>query len=158
MTLPVSAPPPNSPHSRVILTASIAGSYINTAYWTYSELVLSFICACVPTFRPVLKHFSRNVQNFAQRNSSKNSSRNITEQPITEFDGRGLPKQVTKPKGSYTGGFARIGDSSSYEATAYSQMGENDDVETGLPLQGIKVQKGVHLKDWGHRQGQWPLN
>ena len=136
-------------------------SYIDTAYWTYSELVLSFICACIPTFRPVINHFSSNINRFVSDSSlnrwtsrSRDSSKETTKHPLTTFNGVGLPKQKSKPsKGSESEGYDEIEDSNMLETTVYSKKGTADDPETSqrsgdfemaIPPKAAHVRSDVH--------------
>lgn len=117
---------------------------MNTAYWTYSELVLSFICACVPTFRPVFNHFAHGFNSILQgtswRRTSRNSSYDVGERGLVKFNSKGLAREVPR-KGSDTMALEDIEDPNTYEATAYSgKDAQAHDVETGGSSQGIHVQ------------------
>ena len=120
-------------------------SYMDTAYWTYSELTLSFICACVPTFRPVLKNVSASIQTSMRKFSlpsgysgSRSSSKTLTEPPPVSFNSKGLAKQSSKEaKGLTTVELEKIDEPGMYEVSAF--RGPQDDVEMGVPKEGIQV-------------------
>ncbi|KAL6715466.1 hypothetical protein ACLMJK_006427 [Lecanora helva] len=129
----------------------ITWSYINTAYWTYSELVLSFICACVPTFRPVLKALSANIQTSMRKFSlpssygsyGRSSSKQLAETPVT-FNSKGLAKQNSKEaKGLASVELEKIDEPLVYEVNAFSRNNRQQDEEMGVPKEGIQVVRDV---------------
>ena len=134
-------------------------SYIDTAYWTYSELVLSFICACIPTFRPVIHYFFENGKGSLASNISLNrwtvgsrssSNNGVSQNPTTTFDSSRLARQQSKPmKGADSVDFAHMEDPNSFETRAYKVVTRqrDADVEKGIPSQGIHVQSDVHQSE-----------
>ena len=78
-------------------------SYIDTAYWTYSELVLSFICACVPTFRGVINHFTSSVPSYVP--DSANAIKRFASNSVSRLGIGGSPGSgTTRGTGNGSGG------------------------------------------------------
>ena len=125
---------------------------MDTAYWTFSELVLSFICACVPTFRPVMKSFSANIQAFTSKLSfsktsvgsstgaaSRTSSKTLAVPArLTTFNSKGLARQSTNDAG-----FEQLEDPKYYEVSAFAKKGSKDGDED-LEMGGIHVVRDMH--------------